>query len=63
MAAVSLMPDGSEGAVDPETLYTKQNCIGMLQYTKECGIQEADCVSQVAAVLARSTKGKISKLS
>jgi hypothetical protein len=36
MAALSLMPDGSEGAVDPEVLYTKQNCIGMLSCAEGC---------------------------
>jgi hypothetical protein len=56
MAALSLMPDGSEGAVDPEMLYTKQNCIGRLRLVK-AWCSGTDCLIQVVVVLARCTKG------
>lgn len=47
---------------DPETLYTKQNCIGMLWGAHRCSYPNADLV-QVVAALGRSTKGKNSYLS
>ena len=55
------MEDSNEeqkrGMVDPETLYTKQSCIGMV-LTSRRPLAEALTASQVAAALAKSTKGR-----
>jgi len=46
----------TSGVLDPETLYTKQSCIGPATSSMYFMSHNADG-SQVAAVLARSTKG------
>lgn len=46
------------GVVDPETLYTKQNCIGTCSRTDRlCYGVALLTLNKVVAVLARSTKG------
>ncbi len=47
----------ASGALDPETLYTKQSCIGP-HTPPTCFISSNTDDSQVAAVLARFTKGE-----
>ena len=44
------------GVVDPETLYTKQNCIGIHTRMTVRPENTAD-LTQAAAVLEKSTKG------
>ena len=44
------------GVIDPETLYTKQNCIGIPLRLTVLPQNTADPI-QAAAVLAKSTKG------
>jgi hypothetical protein len=65
-------PPPEMGVVDPETLYTKQNCIGML-YSFPTGLVELETgvlakdtgenmtadTEQAGAALARSIKGMI----
>ena len=47
------------GVVDPETLYTKQNCIGMLSETSLGNDHNAHSI-QVVVVLGKSTRGTLS---
>jgi hypothetical protein len=48
----------TSGVLDPETLYTKQSCIGPSTSSTYLMTHNTDG-SQVAAVLARFTKGEI----
>jgi hypothetical protein len=50
------------GVVDPELLYTKQNCIGMLLTAVLVPMLNTYFL-QAAVALERSTKGELSKTS